>query len=75
MFTKGFRKVSGVADTLKKSWNNAKHLDHAGLGLLATVPAYHAYKAVKEKDKESGILAGAELGGLGLLSRAVQKGH
>jgi len=45
------------------------------LGLLALAPAYHGYHAIKKKDKAEGALAGAELGGLGLLSRAVSKGH
>ena len=69
MFSKGFIKVA------KPFFQDAKKLDHAGLALLATAPAYHAYKAVKNKDKESGVLAGAELGGLGLLARSVSKGH
>lgn len=50
-------------------------LDKAGLGLLAAAPAYHTYKAIKEKDKTQAALSGAEVGGLGLLYRAVQKSH
>jgi hypothetical protein len=70
-FTKGFLKKTSA----KSWWNNPHHLDQAGLGLLATVPAYHGYKAIKHKDKTEGATAGAELAGLGLLSRAVAKGH
>jgi hypothetical protein len=69
-FVKGFRKTAKT-----KFWNNASHLDQAGLGLLAAAPAYHGYKAIKNKDKGEGVLAATELGGLGLLSRAVSKGH
>ena len=73
MFHKGFTKVAVTAPT--GFFNDAKKLDYAGLGLLATVPAYHAYKAVKNKDKETGALSAAELGGLGLLARSVHKAH
>lgn len=72
MFHKGFKKIAGAATSFM---NNAKHLDHAGLGMLALAPAYHGYKAVKNKDKAEGALAATELGGLGLLARAVTKGH
>ena len=75
MFKKGFEKAAGIGETLKKSWNNASHLDQAGLGALAIAPAYHGYKAIKNKDKGEGALAGSELGGLALLSRSVAKGH
>jgi hypothetical protein len=86
MFKKGFEKVAAkdtgfvagakkVGKTIGKSWNNASHLDQAGLGALAIAPAYHGYKAIKNKDKGEGALAATELGGLGLLSRSVMKGH
>jgi hypothetical protein len=73
MFKKGFEKVAGIGDTLAKSWKNPAHLDQAGLGALALAPAYHGYKAFKNKDKGEAALAGTELGGLALLSRAVSK--
>lgn len=66
-FIAGFEKV---AKGLKP-----QTLDKAGLGLLAAAPAYHAVKAVKEKNKTEAALSGAEVGGLGLLYRAVQKAH
>lgn len=72
MFHSGFKKVSSAQTGF---FNNAKRLDHAGLGLLAMAPAYHGYKAIKNKDKGEGVLAGTELAGLGLLARAVSKGH
>ena len=75
MFKKGFEKVAGIGETLKKSWNNPSHLDHAGLGALAIAPAIHGYKAIKDKDKKEGAIAATELGGLALLSRAVKKAH
>ena len=74
MFLKGFEKVAGL-ERIKKMWNNHKALDQAGLGMLALAPAYHGYKAIKNKDKGEGALAATELGGLGLLSRAVSKAH
>lgn len=70
-FLKGFNKTAGKS----AFWHNAGKLDHAGLGALAIAPAYHGYKAVKNKDKGEGALAATELGGLGLLARAVSKGH
>jgi hypothetical protein len=47
-------------------------MDMAGLGALAISPAYHGYKAIKNKDKGEAGLAATELGGLGLLARAVK---
>lgn len=73
MFRKGFEKAAGIGSTLKSSWNNASHLDQAGLGALALAPAYHGYKAIKNKDKKEAGLAATELGGLALLSRSVAK--
>lgn len=69
-FLKGFWKTAEAG-----FWHNAKHLDNAGLGMLALAPAYHGYKAIKKKDKSEGALAATELGGLGLLARSVAKGH
>jgi len=69
MFRKGFEKIA--AGFL----SDPKKLDQAGLAMLAMAPAYHGYKAIKKKDKGEGVLAASELGGLGLLSRAVSKGH
>lgn len=68
-FRKGFEKVA----TGKGLLSNHKALDQAGLGLLAVPVAYHGYKALKKKDKTEVAMAGTELGGLGLLSRAVSK--
>lgn len=70
-FLTGFEKTAGKAGF----WGDAKKLDHAGLGMLALAPAYHGYKAIKDKDKGSAAVAGTELAGLGLLARAVSKGH
>jgi hypothetical protein len=77
MFKKGFEKVAGIMDTVKQTYKKipAHHLDQAGLGLLAAAPAYHGYKAIKNKDKGEAGLAASELGGLGLLSAAVKKAH
>ena len=50
-------------------------LDKAGLGMLALAPAYHTYKAIKNKEKGEAALGASEVGGLGLLYRAVQKAH
>lgn len=75
-FVRGFNKTArGVAEGVKRFASNPHHLDQAGLGMLAIAPAYHGYKALKNKDKGEGALAASELGGLGLLSRAVSKGH
>lgn len=80
-FTSGFAKVAAE----RPFFQNAKKMDLAGLGLLAAAPVYHGYKGIKalgSKDKQersegkANIALGAtELGGLGLLARAVQKGH
>lgn len=69
MFHKGFSKFAGQAGF----WHNHKSLDQAGLAALSLAPAYHGYKAIKDKDKKEAALAGTELGGLALLSRAVAK--
>lgn len=69
-FLKGLRKTAKAMAGIKP-----QHLDQAGLGLLAMAPAYHGYRAIKNKDKGEGALAATELGGLGLLSRAVSKAH
>jgi len=49
--------------------------DKAGLGALAIAPAYHGYKAIKDKSSGEAALAGSELGGLGMLYHAVRKAH
>ena len=67
-FLKGFKTAAA-----NSFWHDAKKLDYGGLGALATVPAYHGYKAIKEKDKAGMATSAAELGGLGLLARAVKK--
>lgn len=64
-FVKGFRKTA--------SGFKPATLDKAGLGMLAVAPAAHMYKAIKNKDKGEAALGATELGGLGLLYRAVQK--
>lgn len=69
---KGFRKVAAGA---KPFLENAKKLDKAGLGVLGGVAAYHGYKALKEKKPADAAAAGADIAGLGLLYRAVNKGH
>lgn len=72
MFAKGFEKIS------KFNIRNAEHLEHAGLGMLALPAAYHGYKAVKEKKegwKGDAALNAAEIGGLGVLSRATRLAH
>jgi hypothetical protein len=51
---------------------SAKTLDRAGLGALAIAPAYHTYKAIKEKKPVDAALGVSELGGLHLLDRAVR---
>lgn len=66
-FKTGFNKVA------KKFWEDPAKLDKAGLGLLAAAPAYHVAKAVKEKDSGEAAMGATELGGLGLLYRAVNK--
>ena len=68
-FIESFSKTAGAASFL----NDSKALDKAGLGMLMAAPAYHAYKAVKDKDKTEAALGASELGGLGLLYRAVNK--
>lgn len=80
-FSMGFIKVAAGTGFFQ----NSKKMDLAGLGLLAAAPAYHGYQGMKNigsKDKKEKseaktnlALAGTELGGLGLLARAVQKGH
>ena len=72
-FISGFTKVA--AARAASFWNNATKLDKAGLGLLTVAPAYHLHKAVKEKDTGSAVAGATEIGGLGLLYRAVNKGH
>lgn len=66
-FKKGFSKVAA------KFWQDPKKLDKAGLGLLMAAPAVHAAKAIKEKDPAQAAMGATELGGLGLLYRAVNK--
>jgi hypothetical protein len=76
-FTAGFQKVASGAGF----FGNHKALDYAGLGVLAAAPAYHAYQGVKnwsnpdkEKRHEARAnvgLGATELGGLGLLAKAV----
>ena len=61
-FTKGFNKVAVEAKTL----------DRLGLGALAIAPAYHTYKAIKEKKPGEAALGATELGGLHLLDKAVR---
>ena len=75
MFKKGFEKISGISDSVKSFANNTHHLDQAGLAALAIPTAIHGYKALKKKDKGEAALSATELGGLGLLSRAVSKAH
>lgn len=72
-FTEGFKKVA-TGGANKPFWESASKLDKAGLGLLAVAPAYHLHKTIKEKDPVDAAATTAELGGLGLLYRAVQKG-
>jgi hypothetical protein len=67
--------IKGFSKTAKIKGIKPEHLDQAGLATLAIAPAYHGYKAIKEKNKGEGALAATELGGLGLLSRAVAKSH
>lgn len=74
-FIESFDKVAGLADKIRKTWNDAPALDKAGLGLLAVAPGVHTYKAVKEKDPKEAALGASELGGLGLLYRSVKKAH
>lgn len=74
-FAESFSKTAGLADKLRKAWNEAPTLDKAGLGLLAVAPGVHTYKAVKEKDPGQAALGASELGGLGLLYRSVKKAH
>lgn len=74
-FVTGFSKTAGIADAWKKLDIPAPKLDKAGLGMLALAPAYHIHKAIKDKDTGSAVAGATELGGLGLLYRAVQKGH
>lgn len=75
MFIKEFEKTAAIAAAAKKLWHNPKALDKAGLGVLGGVAAYHGAKAIKEKDPGSAAAAGADMAGLGLLYRAVNKGH
>lgn len=69
--------LKGLQKTAKINVAGIKphHLDQAGLAALAIAPAVHGYHAIKNKDKGEGVLAASELGGLGLLSRAVSKAH
>ena len=70
-FVKGFSKIA--AGGFKSST-----LDKAGLGLLAAAPAVHTYNTLtgrKSGKKEEVALGAGELGGLGMLYRAVQKAH
>jgi hypothetical protein len=69
-FIKGFEKKAAKSQGLSPTT-----LEHAGLGLLYPAAALHTYKAIKEKNKGEAATGAAELGGLGLLSRAVAKGH
>ena len=81
-FSQGFLKT---AAGVQPFFQNSKKMDLAGLGLLAAAPAYHGIKGFQslksgdKKDQSEGksniALAGTELAGLGLLARAVQKGH
>lgn len=88
--TKHYKEASMSNGIMKSAaaagfWHDPKKLDLAGLGVLGLAPAYHGIRAVKDlksKDKTErshavgDIAAGAtELGGLGLLARAVRKGH
>jgi hypothetical protein len=65
-FIKSFEKTAAMSSSA---------LDKAGLGALAIAPAVHTYKAIKNKDKGEAALGATEVGGLGLLYRAVQKAH
>jgi hypothetical protein len=81
-FTQGFEKVAKRALPFLE---NHKKMDLAGLGLLTAAPVYHGYHGLKDwssKDPEKSreakanvALGATELGGLGLLARAVQKSH
>lgn len=68
-------KKASFVNALEKVAVSGANLDRAGLGLLAVAPAYHAYKAVKDKDKTQAAMGATELGGLGLLYKAVGKAH
>lgn len=75
-FVAGFVKSAAVGkllDKLKKVPSNT--WDKAGLGVLATVPAYHTYKAVKDKKPGEAALGATEVAGLGMLYHAARKAH
>jgi hypothetical protein len=66
-FTKGFEKTAkGIS---------GQTLDRAGLAALSVVPAVHTYRSIKEKKPGEAALGATELGGLGLLYKAVGKAH
>lgn len=72
MFANGFKKVA------KFDIKNAEHLEHAGLGMLALPSVYHGAKALKERKegwKGEAAHSAAEIGGLGILSRATRLAH
>lgn len=66
-FKSGFEKIA--------KGMSGKNLERVGLGALAISPAYHTYKAIKEKKPGEAALGATELGGLHLLDRAVLKAH
>jgi hypothetical protein len=67
MFKQGFDKAA-------KGFSSHT-LDQIGLGALAVPAAIHTYKALKEKKPGEAALGGAEVAGLGILSRAAYKAH
>lgn len=67
-FAEGFEKVARI-----KLLDNPKTLEYAGLGTLAAFPAMDIAHGVKKKDKGEVARGAAEVGGLGLLARAVAK--
>lgn len=69
-FVAGFKTAAAAG-----FWHDPKKLEYAGLGALAAFPASDIYKGIKNKDKGEAARGAAEVGGLGLLARAVQKGH
>lgn len=70
-FTKGFLKMAAK----KSLFKNPEALEHLGLGMLAVPVAAHGIKSIKEKDTGGTAMAGAELAGLGVLSRATRLAH